>query len=146
MQDKQHKKDNKKPDKDPFIKYYILWPIQSLGEELFSAIKWVWRKLSGAWWCDHCETYHGRRVHRFLLKPNEVQETLKKWGYYEDKYVCSLWKDTHKWHMESSPYDDLQDTKAKIETDNIKQAGSVLSNIAKQAAQAAQDINKDLAN
>lgn len=110
-------KDKKqKPTKDSFIEYYILWPIQDLGEELVSAIKWVWRRMSGAWWCEHCETYHGRRVHKFLYKPTIVDKVACALSARcaEDKHMCSLGRDA-KWNTESSPLEDLRTAKAKIE-------------------------------
>lgn len=86
-------KKQQRPTKDPFIKYYILWPIENVLESILDFFRWVWRTITGAWWCDHCETYHCRRVHKFLVKPNVVQLFLKSIDRYEDQYVCSLGRD-----------------------------------------------------
>lgn len=114
-----------KPTKDPFIKYYILWPIQDLGEELVSAIKWGWRKLTGAWWCDHCETYHGRRVHKFIYHPNLTEKITNTivGKPIEDSNVCSLGRD------------------AKLDPGNVEAAAKGLEVMAKQTVQAAKAIS-----
>jgi len=95
----------------------------------------LWRKLTGAWWCDHCETYHGRRVHKFMYHDFVCNTHI-------DKYMCSLGRNAML--AERRSYEDLLTAEAKIE--HIKQAANGLNNMAKQVAQAARDINKDLAN
>lgn len=74
------------PTKDPFIKYYILWPIESVIESVIGFFRWVWRTITGAWWCDHCETYHGRRVHKFTYYNYHVTPR-------QEYYMCSLGRD-----------------------------------------------------
>ena len=77
-----------KPDKEPFIDFYIVSPIETLIDGIIDFFSWVWRTLSGAWYCSHCKRYHGRRVHKFLLR-----RTLFHMMYDEDPdYVCSLYQ------------------------------------------------------
>ena len=90
----QHK-NKQKPTKDPFIKYYIVWPIQSRVETITNYFKRKWRKLTGAWWCDYCEAYHGRRVHKFICKLSFQEKVANSLvgKSLENKNMCSLWKD-----------------------------------------------------
>jgi len=81
MQDKKQK-----PTKDPFIMFYIVWPIENAIEAIIDFFKGLWRKFTGAWWCDHCETYHGRRVHRFMYFRHAVDPR-------GEHYMCSLGRD-----------------------------------------------------
>lgn len=75
-----------KPTQDSFIEFYIVWPIQNLFESINEGIRKTYRKLTGKWWCEHCEKYHGRRVHKFhWYSPCVLGRT--------DHLVCSLWKD-----------------------------------------------------
>lgn len=85
MQHEQQRR-NEKPTKDPFIKYYIIWPIENVIESIIDFFKGIWHKLTGAWWCDHCETYHGRRVHKFTYYNHHVKPS-------QEYYVCSLGRD-----------------------------------------------------
>lgn len=105
-------KDKKqKPTKDSFIKYYILWPIQNFIESIAIFFKKIWRRITGAWWCEHCETYHGRRVHRFYWNDWKAQQYLAR----TEHMICSLGRDARKWDTNVSPIKDLRTAKAKIE-------------------------------
>ena len=84
-----------KPTKDSFIEFYIVWPILDIGEAILRGSQWVVNKLTGAWWCDYCNKYHGRRVHKFTYTPSLANKivgaiTAQPVG---DKYVCSLGRD-----------------------------------------------------
>lgn len=84
-------KQKQKPDKDPWFLFYIVWPILDGVDVIVGATKWAWRKLTSAWWCDHCETYHTRRTHKFIYvgKVQRLREALQNPNKI---YVCSLGK------------------------------------------------------
>lgn len=142
----QHK-NKQKPTKDSFIKFYIVWPIQNRLKDVTNFFKWVWRKITGAWWCDHCNKCHGRRVHKFQLHSN------LELGYGISAYkpcVCSLGMH-RRWTIDSSPLKDIQSAKAKIDTAvvNVKRLSENLQQVADDIAKARGDElqqYKDLAN
>lgn len=107
------KRSNKKPKPEttPFFEYYIADPITGLGAGLVDMVQTAWRWLNDMWWCDHCKEYHGRRVHKFtqveILNGKRIENV--------NKHVCSLYAESLKWDGASSPLDDLQDARAKID-------------------------------
>lgn len=106
-----------KPDTTPFFEYYIADPITGLVDELVDAVQTAWRWLNDMWWCDYCKEYHGRRVHKFKIEKRVGMHRIKPgvFSEYRDVWVCSLYAESLKWDSTSSPLDDLQDAKAKID-------------------------------
>lgn len=103
------KPDNKKqkPTKDPFILYYIIWPLKgacvAFGEFIIS----VWERINGKWYCSHCKKLHGRRVHRWYHIPSPEEQEMEAAGAIclKDRYICSLGLDKVLWG--SKPIDDM---------------------------------------
>jgi hypothetical protein len=83
MSDKQQKH---KPEKDSFIKYYVINPIVNTGEVFVTFIEWCWLKATGAWWCHHCSKWHGRRVRKYLYHDIICDCHI-------DRNICSLGRD-----------------------------------------------------
>lgn len=65
-----------KPDKVPFFEFYIA----PIGDAVCNLVTSLWHLIIGAWWCDHCGKYHGRRVRQFRI--------FKPFSAYDN--VCSL--------------------------------------------------------
>lgn len=82
------KRRKQKPEKDSFIEFYIIWPIQDAVQAVAEFIRGITRRITGAWWCGHCKTYHGRRVHKYHIQ---------KQGFLSlyDSDVCSLGRSEH---------------------------------------------------
>lgn len=76
-----------KPTKDSFFKFYIVWPLLNVGEDIRHCTVGAWRWFTGAWYCEHCERYHGRRVHKYDLG---------------DWPVCSIGLEAHKQRKEDT--------------------------------------------
>ena len=78
-------KQEQKPEQIPWFDYYIKRPLQGVydlcaqaGEEILE----VWYTLTGAWYCSHCEKYHGRRVYKNAKFDMRAFKGIT--------YVCSL--------------------------------------------------------
>lgn len=87
-----------KPEQTSFLRFYLLDPVSDLGAELADVLQGIWHRLCGAWWCDHCQRYHGRRVKRWdilhsslrsrpCISLNEVELNTRS--------VCSLGFQAH---------------------------------------------------
>ena len=60
------------PYKDSFIRFYVLRPIARLVLAIASLLVSFWHAVTGAWYCDYCQKWHGRRVHKRIMRPVTV--------------------------------------------------------------------------
>lgn len=61
-------KQDQKPEQIPFFEYYFMAPLRSIRrsirEHIVEEAQEIYYTLTGAWYCSHCEKYHGRRVYK----------------------------------------------------------------------------------
>lgn len=76
-------------EKEPFVEFYIM-PVVDAFREFFED---VWHKVSGAWWCDYCKRYHGRRVSSYKVLGPFVNATVCSRGH--DALKAKTWVPTN---------------------------------------------------
>ena len=74
MKDNDKGNTTQKPETAPLFRYYFIEPIQDLGWEILDTLECFWRWFTGAWYCDHCKKYHGRRVTKYTIKPSPIEK------------------------------------------------------------------------
>lgn len=84
-----------KPETTPFFSYYLIDPIQGLGWEITDAMESFWHWVTGAWYCNYCKRYHGRRITKYTIKPSPIKKLLVTLADrpLKDLQVCSLGRD-----------------------------------------------------
>lgn len=98
---------NLKPDKVPWFGMYIADPLQGVWYAVTRRVTTLYHKLIGAWYCEYCHKYHGRRVYKYKILRTNIDEircgcgstepvepkTVMGMSFGMHRYVCSLGAD-----------------------------------------------------
>lgn len=116
-----------KPETIPFFKFYIVKPVKAIIRAIRDAAVNAHRMLSGAWYCEYCQKYHGRRVCKY--KYNKYEH-----GMWSIAYRCSLGEEAARnQKAKVGPYGSLLGEAIAQASITLKQAGDAM-NVAISAA------------
>lgn len=86
----------KGPERESWLKYYIVQPIESICDALGECTSTAWIKLKGGWYCEYCGKIHNRRVYKYKYLDANLDTATGSLRDISDEpgiFVCSLGRD-----------------------------------------------------